>query len=64
MTKENFNQEIIDAYEQFVLDVYEAMRFVRGGSGIKHSGVFDILEPIINAHEKEMWKKIEKTMSK
>ena len=59
-----FDQKIIDAYEQFIMDVYEACRFVKMGSGKPHYGVFDILLPIINAHEKKMWGKIEEEMSK
>jgi len=59
-----FDQKIIDAYEHFIIDVYEACRFTKMGSGKKHEGVFDILIPIINAHEKEMWVKIEAEISK
>ena len=36
------DQKIIDAYEQFIMDVYEACRFVKMGSGKPHYGVFDI----------------------
>ncbi len=57
-----FDQKIIDAYEQFIIDVYEACRFVEMGSGNK--AVFDILLPIINQHEKDMWGKIEAEMDK
>ena len=57
-------QKIIDAYEGFIIDVYEACRFVKMGSGKPHEGVFDILIPIINQHEKEMWNKISVEMSK
>ena len=59
-----FDQKIIDAYEQFIIDVYEACRFVRMGSGKPHYGVFDILLPLINQHEKKMWEKIETEISK
>jgi len=58
------DQEIINAYERFIANVYESMRFVKMGSGKKHEGVFNILEPIIKAHEKELWDKIDKVMSK
>jgi hypothetical protein len=58
------DQEIINAYEGFVKNVYEAIRFTEMGSGKAHTGVFAILVPIINAYAKEMWKKIEEAMSK
>jgi hypothetical protein len=57
-------QGIINAYEGFIKNVYEACRFVEMGSGKKHSGVFQILVPIINEHEKDMWRDIEKEMDK
>ena len=56
------DQKIIDAYEGFIPQVYEACRFVEMGSGKKHGGVFAVLLPIINQHEKDMWAKIEKAM--
>lgn len=59
-----FDQSIIDAYEKFIVDVYEACRFVEMGGGKKYKAVFDILLPIINVHEKEMWKEIEEKLNK
>lgn len=60
----SLEQKIIDAYEEFIPKVYEACRFVEIGSGEKHKGVFDVLVPLINQHEKEMWGKIETEMNK
>ena len=59
-----FDQEIIDAYEGFIVEVYKACNFTKGGSGKKHEGVFDVLMPLINEIEKDMWRKIEKAMDK
>ena len=59
-----FDQEIIDAYEGFIVDVYEACRFTKMGSGKPHEGVFDTLVPLINQLEKDMWGKIEKAIDK
>ena len=59
-----FDQKVIDAYEGFITDVYEACRFVEMGSGKAHKGVFEILIPLINQEEKKMWGKIEAEMNK
>lgn len=58
------DQVMIDAYEGFIRNVYEACRFVEMGSGSKHKGVFEILIPIIKQHEKEVWTKISDQMAK
>jgi hypothetical protein len=59
-----FDQKIIDAYEQFIIDVYDACSFVKMGCGKPHEGVFDVLIPLINQEEKKMWGKIKKEVSK
>ena len=59
-----FDQKVIDAYEGFIKDVYESCLFVRMGVGKEHQGVIDTLMPLINAHEKRMWKTIEDEMDK
>ena len=55
-----FDQKIIDAYESFIPQVYEACRFIKMGSGKKYAVNMDNLMQIINVHEKEMWNKISK----
>ena len=60
--KHELNQKMIDTYEGFIPNVYEAIRFVREGSGKKYRGAFDMLLQIINQHEKEMWRKMEKVI--
>lgn len=55
------DQAIIDAYENYVWNVNEAVRFVEMGSGSK---VFEILKPILKQHEKDRYKKIEQEMNK
>lgn len=62
--EKKFNQEIVDAYEGFIPQVYEACRFVQMGAGKKYAGNIDILMQIINKHEKDMWNKIEKVVAK
>jgi len=60
--KHELNQKMIDTYEHFIPNVYEAIRFVREGSGKKYHGAFDTLLQIINQHEKEMWRKLEEVI--
>ena len=62
--KIKLEQTIIDAYEQYIWNVQEAVRFVEMGSGTKHKGVFNILKPILKAHEEELYKTIDKEMRK
>jgi hypothetical protein len=59
-----FDQKVIDAYEGYIMNVNEAIRFVKMGAGKKMAGNFEILETIIKQHEKEMWQKIEDEMNK
>ena len=62
--KIKLNQSIIDAFENYIWNVQEAVKFVEMGSGKKHKEVFDILKPILNTHKKDLYKTIEKEMSK
>jgi len=64
MKEIKLEQSIINAYESYVWNVTEAVKFVEMGSGQKHKGVFDILKPILKTHEKELYKTIEEEMSK
>jgi hypothetical protein len=57
-----FDQKIIDAYEGFIIDVYEAVRFIKMASGKKHEGNYENLLAIINVEEKKMWRKISKVI--
>lgn len=57
-------QDIINSYEKFIVDVYEAIRVVSMGSGKKYDGNFHILLQIINQEEKKMWEKISEAMTK
>ena len=36
--------------EELVFNIFEATRFVQMGSGKKHYGVFDILNPLLDKH--------------
>ena len=36
--------------DDLVFNVFEATRFVQNGSGKKHAGVFDILNPLLDKH--------------
>ena len=56
------DQKVIDAYEGFIPQVYEAIRFVKMGSGKKCEGSFDLLVRIVAEHEREMWKNLEKAI--
>jgi len=65
MSKETkLKQSIINAFENYVWDVEEAVKFVEMGSGKKHKGVFDILKPILKTHKKDLYETIEKEMKK
>ena len=56
------DQRVIDAYEGFIPQVYEAIRFVKMGSGKKYHGAFDMLLKIITEHERDMWRNLEKAV--
>jgi hypothetical protein len=62
MKIKSLDQDIIDAFEKYVWNVEEAVRFVEMGSGKEHTGVFDILKPILEAHKKELYEGISKHM--
>lgn len=53
------DQRVIDSYEAFIPQVYEAIRFVKMGSGEKVASSFDLLVRIIAEHERDMWHNLE-----
>ena len=56
------DQRVIDSYEAFIPQVYEAIRFVKMGSGEKVADSFDLLVRIIAEHERDMWRNLEKAI--
>lgn len=64
MKPNKLDQKIIDAYEDYIWNVQEAVKFVEIGCGSKHKGVFDILKPILKKHEEQLYQKIGKEMLK
>lgn len=55
---DQLDQEAVDAFEEYIRHVRGAVEFVKIGSGKKHQGVFDILEPILEKHNEELFQKI------
>jgi hypothetical protein len=56
------DQRVIDAYEGFIPKVYDAIRFVKEGSGKKYHGAFDMLVRVIAEEERDMWRNLEKAV--
>jgi hypothetical protein len=59
-----FDQELIDAYEGYMWNIQEAVRFLKMGYGKPSAHIFEKIEELMKIHEKECWDKIEKAMDK
>ena len=57
------DQKIIDAYENYIWNVNEAVRFVKMGFGKPSEHIFTRLEVILKQHEEDLWLKMEEIIT-
>lgn len=64
MKYKKFDQKIIDAYEEFISNVYKSFEMLEESTGKKNGFRFLVLLKFIRQFEESMWKKISEEMKK